>query len=196
MWSYLESNGCCQRKSKGWDRSILFLCKTIETASNAFGDSKQHYLDRVGLQQTLVLDPMTCPRFWSRRSTIKEGGGHSKSHESREYIIHTWQNMTVWYENVRFYFTNPSTSEATTVLGYHSESGQEVDGSLRETVGSWGHTKWEEWCQVDAFPSWKPEKHFLRTRFWKKAEWKTGRWQKKLLLMKAVNVRCGQSPFW
>lgn len=75
MWSYLESMGCCQRKSKGSDWSILFLCTTIETASHAYGDSKQHYLDSVGLQQTLVSDSMTCPRFWSRRSTIKEGGG-------------------------------------------------------------------------------------------------------------------------
>ena len=34
MWSYLESMGCCQRKSKGSDWSILFLCKTIDGRNN------------------------------------------------------------------------------------------------------------------------------------------------------------------
>lgn len=96
---------CCQRKSKGSDWSILFLCTTIETASHAYGDSKQHYLDRVGLQQTLVSDPMTCPRFWSRRSTIKEGGGPQQE-SWKPWIYNTYMtkyDCMIWKRKILFH---------------------------------------------------------------------------------------------
>ena len=99
--------------------------------------------------------------------------------------------MTVWYENVRFYFTNPSTSEATTVLGYHYESLRSwlhifyLSVSLYPEVKGWMEAYVRRWetevnqlggmMSVDAFQPASNWKSFPKNQVLKKVEWKNGK---------------------